>query len=203
MTSTAASSPRLIVGFSGYLRSGKDTAGSALAADGFHHASFAAKLKAFVYALNPIVPHTGIDYRLATLVDAYGWERCKDRYPEVRTLLQRCGTDAGRRVLGEDVWVDAVMSDLPAEQDVVFTDCRFPNEARAIQAAGGFVIRVNRPGYEPGPDAHESETSLDGYPFDFTIVNGRTVEALHAQVRSLMVTCRSAAAAEAIPQPAT
>lgn len=177
--------PRLIVGFSGYLRSGKDTAGNVLTeGHDFTKASFAAKLKDFLYALNPLIPpaYAGSPHpRLAPVVDAYGWEAAKDKFPEIRALLQRCGTDAGRKVLGANVWVDAAIRDLP-DGDVVFTDVRFLNEALAIRGAGGVVVRVDRPGFEPGPDAHESETALDGFDFDHTIVNDGRVEDLRATV---------------------
>lgn len=190
MTST---SPRLIIGLTGYLRSGKDTAGAALIADGFTRASFADKIRAFLHALNPQVVQNGVTYRLAPIIAGYGgWEEAKDQFPEVRALLQRCGADAGRTVLGDNVWVDAAMREL-GSGDVVFTDVRFPNEAEAIQAAGGFIIRVTRPGHEPGPDAHESETAMDGYPFDFHLPNIGGVSDLCENVRSLVRIARSIA----------
>lgn len=185
--------PPLIIGFTGYLRSGKDTAGAVLRdAYGFHHASFAAKLKDFLYRLDPPIrpataPGQNGPYLLSlrTVVDAVGWEEAKDAYPDVRPLLQRCGTDAGRDVLGEDVWVDAVMDALP-DADVTFTDCRFPNEADAIKDAGGYLVRVIRPGFEPGPDAHPSETSLDHYPHDLCLANDSTLDAFRARVAAAL-----------------
>ncbi|MGL5816659.1 MAG: hypothetical protein ACRCYR_03780 [Phycicoccus sp.] len=185
-----ANPPRVLVGISGPLRAGKDTAGAALVADGFTRASFADKLRAFLYALNPVIVQDDVQRRLVSLVDDRGWERCKDTYPEVRALLQRCGTDAGRNVLGANVWVNAAMSDLPAG-DVVFTDVRFPNEADAIRAAGGIVVRVERAGYEPDQDSHLSETALHGYAFDFTLHNHGTVEQLHDEARSVVRSWRS------------
>lgn len=52
----------------------------------------------------------------------------------------------------------------------IITDTRFPNEANAIKRAGGYIIRVNRPGYGP-VNNHPSETSLDEYKFDYVIEN--------------------------------
>lgn len=175
--------PGMLIGFSGRLRSGKDTAAAPLIAAGWHHASFARALKAFTYALNPIVPLTHGGYgRLSLVIDAVGWEAAKDDYPEVRALLQRCGTEAGRAVLGDDVWVRAALDRLP-EGDVVFTDVRFTNEADAIRAAGGVVVRVDRPSLPaPGPDTHPSETALDGYDFDHTVVNDSTIPDLHSAI---------------------
>jgi hypothetical protein len=183
------STPRVRIGFTGYLRSGKDSAGSVVRDEhGFHHASFAAKLKDFLYAVDPPIrpatapgangPHL---LSLAKVVDAVGWERAKDEYPDVRPLLQRTGTEAGRKVLWDNVWVDALMGSLP-DGDVVWTDCRFPNEATAIKESGGFLVRITRPGFEPGPDAHESETALDDYPHDLYITNDGTLEDLRAKV---------------------
>lgn len=191
----------MLLGISGRLRSGKDTAARPLLDAGWHHGSFARALKQFMYNLNPVVPGppegSGRYYRLAPLVDAYGWEKAKDDFPEVRALLQRCGTDAGRRVLGDDVWVNAAMAAVPDGVSAVFTDVRFPNEARAIQRAGGAVIRIERPALGPvPPGAHVSETALDGYGFDAVIVNDGTVDDLHRKV-SLTVATFEQLAAEA------
>lgn len=183
----------MIVGFSGYLRSGKDTAAQALIEDGFEHRSFAKALKDMAYNLNPIVEVRGVTppLRLAGLVDAIGWERAKDNYPEIRALLQRMGTDAGRKVLGEDIWVDTAMRGVERTgHNVVFTDVRFPNEADAIRDHGGMVIRVLRlGGFDPTGQRiapHPSETALDGYDFDAWIYNNSTVEDLHRTVRKVV-----------------
>lgn len=181
----AGFSHALLVGVSGYARSGKDTVGQALVDRGWWHASFAAKLKAFLYAINPQVVQNGITYRLAGLVDAYGWERAKDEFPEIRKLLQRTGTDAGRKVMWDSLWVDAAMRDVP-DWPTVFTDTRFPNEADAIRARGGIIIRVDRPGVGPATDenghVHESETALDHYDFDYRLDNDGTIEQLQQAV---------------------
>lgn len=182
----------LIVGFSGYARTGKDSAGEVLRdRHGFHHASFAGKLKEFLYAMDPWVrcntaPGMGAPrvLSLRLLVDVIGWERAKDEYPDVRPLLQRCGTEAGRKVLSDTLWVDAAMAGLPGDADALFTDCRFPNEADAIKAAGGYLIRVTRPGFDPAPDAHESETALDHYPHDVYLDNDSTLECFQRRVQA-------------------
>ena len=180
----------MIVGFSGYLRSGKDTAAKALLAEGWEHRSFAKALKDMAYALNPIVEVRGVTppLRLAGVVDALGWERAKDAYPEIRALLQRLGTDAGRKVLGDDIWVETAIKNWMADgwsENAVFTDVRFPNEADAIRLRGGMVIRVTRLGTAPvsAAEVHPSETALDGYEFDAWINNNGTVEQLHNEVR--------------------
>lgn len=183
--------PRQIIGLSGYAGSGKDTAAAALLEDGWTRVSFADKLREFAYALDPYVAmeaagqhdtHTRF-VRLRALVDEVGWDRAKNENPDVRALLQRLGTDCGRELLGENVWVDAVMSALP-DSNVVVTDTRFPNEAAAIKGLGGRVVRITRPGVG-AVNGHKSDSALDGHPFDATLVNDADVLTLHKRMRRL------------------
>jgi hypothetical protein len=179
------------VGLSGYAGSGKDEAAKALIVGGWRRDAFADRLRQFLYNLDPWVtvsPDVGVA-RLAKLVDAYGWDRAKRTFPEIRRLLQRTGTEAGRKVLGAQVWVDALMREFdPVNEALVVTDCRFSNEADAIRKAGGVIVRVNRPGVgpkaDPGGWVHESEVALDGYDFDVVIDNDGTVEDLHDRLLS-------------------
>ena len=133
--------------------------------------------------------------RLAGLVKVVGWERAKE-VREVRRLLQAHGV-AIREHVGENVWVDAAMTavalwrsgdmaeDLgcgccfePAgPTPVVITDVRFPNEAAAIKAAGGSLIRIIRPGQDTLDD-HISETALDDWPADREVWNTGTLDDL-------------------------
>src|SRR5690606_4016638 len=88
-------------------------------------------------------------------------------------------------ILGGDIWVDATMNALDVERDYVITDCRFPNEAQAINRAGGLVVRVQRPGNGPAND-HPSETALDDYQFDGVINNDGTLEDLATRVEDFL-----------------
>lgn len=180
---------RKIVALCGYAGAGKDTAAKGLLWTGeWAHGSFAAKIKDVIYAVNPLIPvHRGqlgydafnvtddpvVYVRYADFLDKVGHEQGKYGNQEVRQLQQRTGDDGGRQVIGPDVWVDAAMDHLP-DSAVVFTDCRFPNEASAVQRAGGYVIRVVRPGTRPVND-HPSETALDDFPVDAVIVNDGTM----------------------------
>lgn len=70
---------------------------------------------------------------------------------------------------------------------VVITDCRFLNEARAVRAAGGFVLRLSRPG-RPTTGVrmdHPSETEQKSIPdseIDGTFVVPEGIEAYHAAI---------------------
>ncbi|QJD50709.1 deoxynucleoside monophosphate kinase [Streptomyces phage Issmi] len=181
----------LIIGLSGYARSGKNEAANVLVTRGWRQAAFADKLRDFLYALNPLIPgHYGAgNLRLRTLIDRTGWDYAKVTYPEVRALLQRAGTEAGRDVLGQNVWVDALLNQHADAPALVVTDCRFPNEADAIRARGGILIRVDRPGVGPAKDkygrAHVSETSLDDYDFDHRLINDGSVVDLHDKLEGV------------------
>lgn len=107
----------------------------------------------------------------------------------VREFLQKLGTDAIRHGLHQNAWVNSAMIGLTGEKNIIFTDCRFPNEAKAIKDRGGVVVRINR--YVPGAstkfmELHESETALDNWDFDYTIWNNGTKDDLINQVRELL-----------------
>lgn len=177
--------PPALIGLLGKKRSGKDTAAGFLVQDhGFVRYAFADPLKATMLDLDPIVPDGWLTSRLSDLVRERGWEGAKE-IPEVRRLLQAHGV-AIRTHVDPDVWLNATMRKVLAEgRPVVLTDVRFPNEADAIEAAGGLLVRVVRAA-APTDDAHVSETALDDRECGALLVNDGTVEELRASVRRLV-----------------
>ncbi len=174
----------VLIGLSGWARSGKDTIADHLVKNhNFKKLSFGQKVKDALYALNP-------DYNGKTLqeaVDEKGWDIIKeDLY--VRGLLQRMGTEVGRNLFGENFWVDQTLniyfSDVNSKQylemyhgNFILSDVRFKNEADAIRGKGGYIWRINRPGVR-APNDHPSEHDLDDYEFDRIINNDGTLEEL-------------------------
>ncbi|WP_242136986.1 hypothetical protein [Sphingomonas sp. TREG-RG-20F-R18-01] len=83
-----------------------------------------------------------------------------------RRLQQMLGTEFGRKMIREDLWMEISMAnaaDLMARgHSVVIDDVRFRNEYDAILAAGGTVYRVVRPSAKLTSEAHSSEGQLDG-----------------------------------------
>ena len=99
-----------------------------------------------------------------------------------REFLQRLGTEGIRNVLGNDVLIRAV----PLEREcdlLVITDVRFPDEAEAIQGAGGEVWRLFRPG--TGGMDHVSERPLPADLVDREVDNSGTIADLYETVRGL------------------
>lgn len=157
-----------ILGLSGYAGVGKDALAHQLAAVGWCHLKFAGPMKAMALALDPLVADR---LRLTECVDRWGWERAKRDFPEVRRVLQALGTEGGRAILGNDVWVNATMAEVDRiDAPVVLSDVRFPNEAQAVEVRGGAVVRIHRPFVSP-LNAHSSETALDGWRWAAEVVN--------------------------------
>lgn len=134
--------PRTIIAFTGLAGAGKSTAAFHLVAHrGFERVRFAGPLKAMMAALG--LTHEQIEGReKETPCDLLGGKT-------PRYAMQTIGTEWGRDLIANDLWVrawKAAVAAIPAGVPVVVDDCRFPNEAEAVQAAGGILVRVDRPG---------------------------------------------------------
>jgi hypothetical protein len=87
-----------------------------------------------------------------------------------REFLQFFGSEVSRRIY-EEIWVSRLMKDVASEGSLlaVIDDCRYPNEAEAIQNAGGKVIKLTRSAHK---DSHKSENAFDkDYEFDAVLDN--------------------------------
>lgn len=173
----------MIVGLSGYARSGKDTVAGLLI--DYERRAFADVLRQALYVLNP---YLGNGLTVADVVDEYGWEVAKSG-DEVRRLLQVLGTEVGRKMIDNDIWVTMATKDLNPGDKIVFADVRFPNEAQAIKDLGGQVWRIERPGIT-AVNAHASETAMNGWSFDAIITNDGTLEDLQGQVETALLITR-------------
>lgn len=178
----------MLIGLSGYARSGKDTVADYLVSNyGFTRMAFADPMKEALRRLDPLVTFGGMTgISLSWAVEKSGWEVVKDESPEVRGLLQRMGTEVGRNMFGEDFWVDYAIGQSWKNDNVVFSDVRFRNEAAAVQKNWGLNWRINRPG-TLAANAHISETEMDGYKeFDTVLNNNGSLKELYAQIDAIM-----------------
>lgn len=173
----------MLIGLSGYKQSGKDALADALVDLGFTKVGMSDVLHDCMLILNPIVRvKNGHVERYAEICEQIGYVSAKE-VPEVRRLLQVFGTDVGRAMLGEDVWVDAMARKLDAmDGDIVVTGVRFPNEARLVEAQGT-LIRVERPGFTG--DGHASEHGLDDWNFTQIVANDQDLDHLRHVARGL------------------
>ena len=175
----------MIIGLSGYARSGKDTvAGMLMGLHGYEQVAFADKIRELLYEMDPLVMHNYMDFRLQDIVDSKTWEVAKTEFPEVRRLLQDLGVGA-RKLFSEDFWVYQVLSDVVPQDKLVISDVRFENEAQCIKAFGGQIWRINRPGVEAAND-HVSEHQLNDWDFDAVIENDGDMPELMGKIKALL-----------------
>lgn len=190
----------MIISLSGYAGSGKNAVADILIEQhGFKAYAWADTLRAAAAALNPIVAYPSPSLRSDVVpepvryndaIEALGYDTAKFTYPEVRQILQRLGTEVGRYILGENIWVDTTLTRInkSGDSNVVITDTRFPNEVDAVKNYPfdeGFTARVNRPGVNALND-HPSETSLNDYSFDYELNNNGTLEDLGLKVQEML-----------------
>jgi hypothetical protein len=132
-----------------------------------------------------------------SIAKSMGWNGEKDE--RGRRLLQLIGTECGRECIGEDVWVRRWLASLVEDSEspsaVIADDVRFENEADAIRARGGLIVRVTRPGFDG--DGHASETQrVDAH---MEIANDGTVERLKAQWARVFLAATAIIVGEEIP----
>jgi hypothetical protein len=175
------------VGLHGYPSAGKDTVAKILADYGYTAVAFADSLREALYVLNPIIvfDEYGEELRVQDLVDNLGWDDAKRQYEEIRRMLQVLGTEVGREMIGQDVWVKAAFKDLDESKKYVFTDLRFENEHHAIDSRLGLLIKIDRPGIG-AVNGHKSEKPLPDKWFDARLINDGTLEDLHTKVREIL-----------------
>lgn len=182
----------MIIGLSGYARSGKDTVANYLVEKhGFTRIAFADLMREALEKLNPwIQMDEMIRVPLATALRAYSWEELKSHSDDIRPMLQRFGTEVGREMFGQDFWVNLALERAYKHDNVVFSDVRFQNEADAIYRDFGSIWRINRAGTGPVND-HPSETEMDSYKrFDCVIDNDFSVEHLYTCVDMTLLKSR-------------
>jgi hypothetical protein len=208
----------MIIGVCGLIGAGKDTIADYLVnIHQFRRESFANTLKDAVSAVfgwdrELLEGRTRQSREWREQPDAW-WSERLGMPITPRWVLQYWGTEVVRRSFHDDTWIASLENKLrKSKDDVVISDCRFPNEILAIKRAGGIVIRVHR-GPDPdwyrfaemvnrGPerniewsfaktqldkfDIHASETAWIGTKFDAVVDNNFTMDHLYSQVTRLV-----------------
>lgn len=105
-----------------------------------------------------------------------------------RQALQLAGTEGGRNVFGQDLWVKTLQRRVQQHptRNYAISDVRFKNEADAIKAMGGIVIKINRD-TAGTKSKHSSETELDNYTaWDVELDNNGDKNHLYAQLDNIV-----------------
>lgn len=168
-----------VIGISGKARVGKDTAAQFLIAHtGGYRYSFADPIRRMLAA------GLGID-----MGDPY-WQANKEevipalgRSP--RYLMQTLGTEWGRDLIAQDLWVIlAKQTLLRLGPGMVIPDVRFETEAAWIRSIGGRILHLTRPNASP-VEAHSSEAGIITDGNDIQVVNSGSLEELQAKIKEL------------------
>lgn len=174
------------IGLVGAAGAGKDTVAEILELrSGYKRVAFADPVRQALLELDPLIDGT---QRVSDAVTSTGWEAAKRNHPEIRTLLQRVGTDMIRTV-SPHFWVTLALKE--ANEAIsngyipVFTDTRFQNELDLIRINGGIIIKVERPEFDNVAAGHVSEELCATVHADYTINNDGDLETLYINTNAI------------------
>ena len=204
-----------IIGFVGFIGSGKDTAADYLVnTHEFRRDSFANTLKDAVSAVfgwdrTLLEGRTKQAREWREQVDPWWSDRLNMPNLTPRWILQYWGTEVCRHGFHDDIWIASIENKLRNTTDnIVISDVRFPNEIKAIKKQGGLIVCIER-GVKPhwydiaiqanrGVDSainwlkenniHASETSWVGEDIDYIILNNSTIDKLCEQINKVLPT---------------
>jgi hypothetical protein len=203
----------MIIGICGFIGAGKDTAADYLVNfHEFRRESFAGTLKDAVAAVfgwdrTLLEGRTKQAREWREQLDLWWSERLGMLELTPRWVLQNWGTEVIRNGFHDDMWIASLENKLRKTQDnIVISDCRFPNEIAAIRAQGGKIVWVQRGPtphwYEVASRAnagdtkakdwlkaqgiHASEYSWAGTNFDKIIINNDSIDSLYQQLKNLV-----------------
>ena len=208
----------MIIGLVGFIGSGKNSAAEYLiAAYNFKQESFASSLKdtlscIFGWNRNKLEGISELDREWRNQIDPWWAQQLNMPDLTPRKMLQQIGTDLFRDHFHNDIWIASLENKLQKySENIVVTDCRFPNEIEAIRKLGGIIVRVKR-GIEPewfndalylnqNPNTkyqdflqdrldrnniHSSEIAWIGTEFDYILENDKSLVDLYLQVDKLL-----------------
>lgn len=179
----------MLIGLCGAAGAGKNAVAEVLRArHGFMHFGFADPLYAAVATITGLSEDTLRDRRQKEqTIDWVG--------KSPRQLLQTLGTEWGRQMVRDDLWIQIGLRQAAKCQEclrgrggVAITDCRFENEATAIKEQGGVIWRVHRRAACLAADTakHSSEAGIPEYLVDVVIDNNGTLQDLAGRVNAAL-----------------
>lgn len=165
-----------LIALAGPARSGKSSLAGMLAkALGFQTYAFASPIKLTINAL------FGWDFRhsdgeLKEVVDpVWGFSP--------REAYQKFGTDWGRYMMRDDIWLKYAEGTVAKAVGTIITDLRFENEATWVRRQNGLIVHVKREGDFGIKSDHASEVGIQpGYRDYVTMSCANLTELAHEAV---------------------
>jgi hypothetical protein len=182
----------MIIGITGYKRSGKDTLADIFVEDitpKIHRIALADAMKQFTSELLGVGLDTIESLKAAESVRLLSWDNSP---ATMRTFLQNLGQGVKDLTRDELIWCRILARQIEEGEGYVIPDIRFPFEEAFFRkfaeiADINFVmIRVVRPELDTN-DTHISETSISQVKDDFVIVNDGTIEDLRDKATDQLV----------------
>lgn len=162
----------MIIGFVGFIGSGKDTAADYLVNfHGFRRDSFANTLKDAVSAVFGwdrilLEGRTKEAREWREQIDTWWADRLNMPNLTPRLMLQLWGTEVCRNGFHDDIWIASLENKMRKTTDnIVISDVRFPNEIKAIHNAGGIVVRIKR---GDDPDWYQDAVNMNEGPINMS-----------------------------------
>lgn len=213
----------MIIGLSGLIGSGKNTAADYLKrSHGFTQLAFADALKDTVGSVfswpRPLLEGDTDESRIfRETIDQWWSRRLGIENFTPRYALQHIGTDVFRQHFNDSVWILNVERKIATLQEhgysVVVTDVRFPNELSALRQLGAkflLISPVQKPAWydvakgfpsynlnqvmrELYPQVHASEYAWVQEQFDAEIVNSGTINELYDRIEEQLKVWRQVA----------
>lgn len=164
-----------IIAFYGAQQSGKSSAAHAVGSwEGWLKVSFAQPLYGMITAL------LGADSRRLDKEEPQESLQGKS----IREALQLLGTEWGRGMIGERIWLHQMGRYFGKPFNVVIDDLRFRNEYEFLREHGATIVRVDRPELEASEQSHASEQDWMSFEPDYVLINDKaSVSDWHMEVR--------------------
>ena len=165
---------KTLIGFTGQARCGKDTAAKHL------NNNYGIPLYAFAQPIK----------QACRAVFGWGEEQVNGALKEdidplfnisPREAMQTLGTQWGRELINEDIWLKRAEHEMMINKALVITDVRFNNEAELIKSRGGIVINITRKN-KAQVLSHKSENGIDSDLINYTIENNGTLIELYQAI---------------------
>lgn len=180
----------MIIGIHGPLDSGKDTVANIiqlLSPRKFNRYAFAKPLKEALKVMLGFSDHQLEDRVLKEQVDKF-WGFSP------RKAMQLLGTEFGRQMLREDIWIKRAEFEVSLNEavgkDTVITDVRFENEAQWLRGRDdAILIVIEAPGLvRDAKYNHASENGISRAITDINLVNDKSLglEVLTKNVKVIM-----------------
>jgi hypothetical protein len=181
----------IVVGLCGRAGAGKNTVAEFLRDYGFCQIAFADPIYDAIEAITGLGKSSLSD----RVVKETPIEWLGGKSP--RRLLQLLGTEFGRQMISDDVWISLLLRRVKnmiqaGHHKIAITDVRFDNEAEAIRdRLGGIVVEVVRgslgPGLEAAAASHSSERGVSRRLIDSVIENAGLMDDLRWAVAAFAV----------------